>query len=230
MRQLGGHGNGDGQVALLRARLSSFEAAGVEGEKPSRWASAARAWPRVSRKDGTIQSRASRVKTVPICEASCPLMGAKVPMRPCRWSFSMRLVETAPEHHAAIETLEVVRRDLGLELGIEQPVAVQDGQALGGKLRLDRRSGHGGSGFALLSYPKVTKAYQRDGPLGERNGQGGRPHGLPPLAVSHGTSFLVPVRRLLRVSTNSTWPVHEIEERDVGGRSHLERSETRAPD
>jgi hypothetical protein len=37
-------------------------------------------------------------------------------------------------------------------------------------------------------------------------GSGGLPHGRPPFTVSHGTSFLVPVRLLFRVSTNSTGP------------------------
>jgi len=50
----------------------------------------------VSRKDGTSQSLASSVHTLPICEASCPLMGAKVPIRPCRWSRSMRSSRRRP--------------------------------------------------------------------------------------------------------------------------------------
>jgi hypothetical protein len=39
---------------------------------------------------GTIQSVGLSVKTLPICEASCPLIGAKVPILPWRWSLSMR--------------------------------------------------------------------------------------------------------------------------------------------
>jgi hypothetical protein len=50
----------------------------------------------VSRKDGTIQSLGPSVKIVPICDASCPLMGAKVPMRPWRWSLIMRSSRRRP--------------------------------------------------------------------------------------------------------------------------------------
>src|SRR5207247_5082784 len=58
-----------------------------------------------------------------------------------------------------------------------------------------------------LSYPKVRGPTSTSGAFYENGiGSGGRPHGLPPLTVSHGTRFLVPVRRLLRVSTNSTGP------------------------
>ena len=50
----------------------------------------------VSRKDGTIQSVGLSVKTLPTCEASCPLIGAKVPILPWRWSLSMRSSRRRP--------------------------------------------------------------------------------------------------------------------------------------
>src|SRR4030095_17101596 len=70
---------------------------------------------------------------------------------------------------------------------------------------LDRGPGHGEPDW-LPILPEGAKAYQRDALYENGTGSGGRPHGLPPLTVSHGTSFLVPVRLLLRVSTNSTGP------------------------
>ncbi len=63
-----------------------------EGWPPSRWpaknsSSFSIGQPRqiiaaVSRKEGTIQSVGRRTATLASCEASWPLMGAKVPMRP----------------------------------------------------------------------------------------------------------------------------------------------------
>src|SRR5262245_24233962 len=50
----------------------------------------------VSRNDGTIQSVGASVATLPICEASCPLIGANVPMRPWRCSRSMRSSRRRP--------------------------------------------------------------------------------------------------------------------------------------
>src|SRR5256886_6902265 len=44
----------------------------------------------VSRNDGTIQSVARSVTTLPSCEASWPLIGANVPMRPWRCRRTMR--------------------------------------------------------------------------------------------------------------------------------------------
>ena len=50
----------------------------------------------VSRNDGTIQSVGRSAKTLPICEASCPLIGAKVPMRPWRCSRTIRSSRRRP--------------------------------------------------------------------------------------------------------------------------------------
>src|SRR5712691_5336802 len=53
-----------------------------------------------SRKDGTIQSVRRSVKTLPICEASWPLIGAKVPIRPWRWSLTIRSSSRRPSSMA----------------------------------------------------------------------------------------------------------------------------------
>src|SRR3989338_8910253 len=50
----------------------------------------------VSRNDGTIQSVFRRVAALPICEASWPLIGAKVPMRPWRCRRTIRSSRRRP--------------------------------------------------------------------------------------------------------------------------------------
>ena len=50
----------------------------------------------VSRNDGTIQSVGRRQNVLPSCEASWPLIGANVPMRPWRCNRSIRSSRRRP--------------------------------------------------------------------------------------------------------------------------------------
>src|SRR3990170_3118058 len=67
----------------------------------------------VSRNDGTIQSVVRSAATLPICEASWPLSGAKVPMRPWRCRRTMRSSRRRPSSIAR----QSARSSSGASLG-----------------------------------------------------------------------------------------------------------------
>src|SRR5215467_119543 len=170
----------------------------------------------VSRKDGTSQSLSSSVHTLPICEASCPLMGANVPIRPWRWSRSMRSSRRRPSSMPRYRRWSSAGESLGSREASRFPSLS----------RIDRRSmGNCGSmrvlgmGDPIRSYPTRT--------LGERNRQR-RPSPRPSSLHGQPGDELLGARALVVASVHELdGPIHDIEDRDVGGCSRLQRAQAR---
>ena len=92
----GSHRDADRQVALVGRGLAALEVAREEQQDASPWPARARAWRR-SRGTTAPSSRCGAAsQTLPIWEASWPLIGAKVPIRPWRCSRSMRSSRRRP--------------------------------------------------------------------------------------------------------------------------------------
>src|SRR5215467_13705452 len=205
--KLGCHGDGHGQVVLLRGGLPPFEATRVEGEELLDGPTPPEHGRRLPEGRHQPIPRFQRAHAADL-GGLLPLDGREGADPALALEPQHALVEAPSQQHAAVEALELLRRELGLEGGVETPLAVEDRQTLDGKLRLDDGSGHGRLDL-LLSYPKERRLTSRSAASDQYvngTGIGGRPHGRPPLTVSHGTSFFVPARLLLRVSTKSTGP------------------------
>jgi hypothetical protein len=84
----------------------------------------------VSRNEGTIQSGRPEGNTLHDLRGLLALIGAKVPTRPCRCRRTMRSSRRRPEHHRAVEPLQLVGGQVRLERGGRVAVAVEDRQVL----------------------------------------------------------------------------------------------------
>src|SRR5215813_8707802 len=209
VRELGRHGNGHGQVTLLRRRLPTLETPRVEGEELLDGPTPPEHGRRLP--EGRYQPipRLQRAHAADL-RGLLPLDGGEGADPALALEPQHALVEAPSQQHAAVEAQELFGRELRLEGGVEISLAVEDRQALDGKLRLDEGSGHGRPD-SLLSYLIGRRPTSRSSALASDQyvngtGNGGRPQGRPPLTVSHGTSLFVAGRLLPRVSTNSTGP------------------------
>src|SRR3972149_1757818 len=154
--QLGRHGDGDGEVTLLGAWLGALEPSGEEGQHLLDGPAAPEHGRRLAEGRHHPVDRLEREDTAYL-RGLLPLEGREGADPALALELEHALVETPAQHHGAVEALEVVRRELGFELGVELAVAVQDGQALGGGLRL----GPGPRGGGPRSPPMVPRTGRR---------------------------------------------------------------------
>src|SRR5207244_1047895 len=73
------------------------------------------------------------------------------------------LVQPPAEQHGAVETAQIVGGKLGLQRGVEDAVAVQDGQVLDGELRLEDGSRHRDSSPTILPSPNCLGGFSSAG-------------------------------------------------------------------
>src|SRR5207249_10979363 len=92
----------------------------------------------------------------------CERADAALPLQPHH-----ALIQAPPEEHGAIEALQIIGRQLGLERGVDVSVAVEDRQVIDVKAGLETGSRHG---------PVLSRLYllRRGGPAGRYPIAGGR--------------------------------------------------------
>ena len=152
VRQLGGDRDRDGRSRCSGPGCAALQVAG-EDSRIFSIGQPRQSMAAVSRKDGTIQSVRPQGRDAADLGGLLALDRREGADAPLALQPQHALVEAAAEEHRAMEALELVGGDRGLEGGVQVAVAVQDGQVLDGELRLDQGPRHGGRLVSLAFYP-----------------------------------------------------------------------------